>query len=401
MINAQHITEDLLWIGGSDRRLALFENLYPLPDGMSYNSYLLLDEKIAVFDTADTAVDDQYLENLEGSLGGRTPDYLIVLHMEPDHCALLADVFARYPSMQLVTSAKAVKLINQFFPSLNDKTAQALIVKEGDTLCTGRHTLRFIAAPMVHWPEVMMAYDEFTRTLFAADAFGTFGSVDGSILADGSEFTGKYLAEARRYYTNIVGKYGQQVTMVLKKAAGLEISRICSLHGPVWQGDLSGILEKYTLWASYTPEDPEETVLIYGSMYGHTASAADAVAALLSRKTGCRVSVYDVSKTDISYLIAEIFRCGKILIFSPTYNNGIYAPVHTLLHHMKALAVQNRKVGIAQNGSWAPASGKLIKEEIGSMKNMTVSENMLTMLSALHDTDMQAAEDFVSAFAAL
>ncbi len=401
MINIQPVTEDLFWIGGSDRRLALFENLFPLPNGMSYNSYILKDEKTVLFDTADAAVDDQFMENLKTCAGENGLDYVIVLHMEPDHCALLESVLTAFPGAKLVSSAKALQLIGQFFPTLKEKAADAMVIKEGDTLCTGKHTLRFVAAPMVHWPEVMMAYDEVSGTLFSADAFGTFGAIDSRIVRDAEAFCGEFLSEARRYYTNIVGKYGPQVQAVLKKAGGLSVSRICSLHGPVWEGDLSGIIGKYDKWSSYTPEDPDDTVVVYGSMYGHTASAADAAAALIAKKTGARVAVYDVSKTDLSTLIAEIFRCGRLVIFSPTYNNGIYVPIETLLHDMAALGVRDRKVAVAQNGSWAPSAGAKIMEKLSAMKNMTVSEDMLTITSSLHAEDMPALESFAEAFAAL
>ena len=401
MINIQPVTEDLFWIGGSDRRLALFENLFPLPNGMSYNSYFLQDEKTVLFDTADAAVDDQFMENLMTCAADKGLDYVVVLHMEPDHCALLSSVLSAFPEAKLVSSAKALQLIGQFFPALKEKAAEAAVIKEGDTLCTGRHTLRFVAAPMVHWPEVMLAYDELTGTLFSADAVGTFGAIDSRIVRDGAAFGGEFLAEARRYYTNIVGKYGPQVQAVLKKAGALEIKRICSLHGPVWEGDLSGIIEKYDKWSSYKPEDPEDTVVVYGSMYGHTASAADAAAALIGAKTGARVLVYDVSKTDLSTLIAEIFRCGRLVIFSPTYNNGIYVPVETLLHDMAALGIRDRKVAVAQNGSWAPSAGAKIIEKLSAMKNMTISEDMLRITSSLHAEDMPALESFADTFAAL
>ena len=402
MINVQEITPSLKWIGGNDRRLALFENLFPLPNGISYNSYVLTDEKTVLFDTADSGIAEQFTENLKACLEGRTLDYLVVLHMEPDHCSLLKTVLGLYPDVTIVTSAKAKKLILQFFPELCETVEKAMIVQEGDTLSVGSHTLRFIGAPMVHWPEVLMAYEETEKILFSADAFGTFGAIDGSAVSDKFTYQMHYIDEARRYYTNIVGKYGQQVQAVLKKAAGLEIQTICSLHGPVWKDEiLPLIIEKYDKWSSYTPEDPEDTVIIYGTMYGHTGSAAETVATKIRERGKGHVAVYDVSETDVSYLIAEIFRCGRLVIISPTYNNGIYAPIHALLQDMKALFIKGRKVAVGQNGSWAPSSGKQILEELACMKDMTVSENMLTILSALHKENEPEVDAFVDAFLAL
>ena len=264
MINIQQAAQDIVWVGGSDRRLSLFENLFPLPNGVSYNSYVVLDEKTVLFDTADVSIADQYLENLEAALAGRTPDYLVILHMEPDHAALIRTVTERYPNLTLVGSMKTFCFLDQFFPGL---AQNRLTVKEGDTLCSGKHTFHFVAAPMVHWPEVLFAYDDFTKSLFSADAFGTFGTVDGSIFADDHDFEKTYLDEARRYYANIVGKYGQQVQMVLKKAAGLDIANILPLHGPIWRKDLGWFLDKYQKWSTYTPET-DDVLVVYASLCG-------------------------------------------------------------------------------------------------------------------------------------
>ncbi len=394
MVNIREITEDTFWLGGSDRRLALFENLFPLPDGVSYNSYLIRDEKNVLFDTADASIAGQFLENLGGALDGEKLDYLVILHMEPDHCAEIADVITRYPDVKLVGSVQTFKFLDQFFSGL-DK-CERMIMKEGDTLSTGKHTYHFITAPMVHWPEVLMAYDDHTKVLFSADAFGTFGALDGGIFADDHDFEKEYLDEARRYYSNIVGKYGPQVQAVLKKAAGLDIGMIAPLHGPVWRENIPWFIDKYQKWSTYTPED-DEIVVIYGSLYGHTESAAETAAAHLRGKSGTSVKVYDVSKTHTSYLISEVFRASKIVLFCPTYNNGIYLPMAAFLHDLAALNVQNRTFALAENGTWAPAAGKLMKEELEKLKNVTVLEDVLTIKSALHPSDAARLEEFVDA----
>ena len=394
MVNIREIAEDTFWLGGSDRRLALFENLFPLPDGVSYNSYLIRDEKNVLFDTADASIAGQFLENLGGALDGEKLDYLVILHMEPDHCAEIADVITRYPDVKIVGSVQTFKFLDQFFSGL-DK-CERVIMKEGDTLSTGKHTYHFITAPMVHWPEVLMAYDDHTKVLFSADAFGTFGALDGGIFADDHDFEKEYLDEARRYYANIVGKYGPQVQTVLKKAAGLDIGMIAPLHGPVWRENIPWFIEKYQKWSTYTPED-DGIVVIYGSLYGHTESAAETAAAHLRGKSGTSVKVYDVSKTHTSYLISEVFRASKIVLFCPTYNNGIYLPMAAFLHDLAALNVQNRTFALAENGTWAPAAGKLMKEELAKLKNVTVLEDVLTIKSALHPSDAARLEEFVDA----
>jgi flavorubredoxin len=396
MVNIQKVAADTFWIGGSDRRLALFENLFPLPNGVSYNSYAVLDEKTVVFDTADISISDQYLENLRAVLDGRSLDYLVILHMEPDHCSQIATVAAMYPDLTLVGNAKTFQMLSNFFP----ETAgiKRITVKDKETLETGDHTFRFVFAPMVHWPEAMFAFDESNGTLFSADAFGTFGAIDAGIFADEYDFEKIFLDDARRYYANIVGKYGVQVQNVLKKAAGLEIKTICPLHGPVWRENIAWFIDKYQKWSTLTPED-DGFIVIYGSLYGHTASAAEAFAAKLRAKTGKEVRVYDASKTHASNLIGEAWRVGKIVIFCPTYNNGIYLPIDALLHDMAALDLKNRTFAIAQNGSWAPASGKQIAEKLAALKNCKVVENMLTIKSALHSKDEEALDAFVDAVA--
>lgn len=396
MKNTKLVAKDTVWIGGSDRRLALFENLFPLPNGVSYNSYVVLDEKITLFDTADVSVADQYLENLHSVLGEKKPDYLVVLHMEPDHCSLLQTVLNQYPETTVVSSMQTFKFISQFFPEL--KIENQLVVKEGDTLCTGAHTFHFVAAPMVHWPEVLLAYDDADKALFSADAFGTFGALEGGIFADQYNFEAHYLDDARRYYANIVGKYGAQVQAVLKKAAGLEIEEILPLHGPVWRENLGWFLEKYQTWSSYAPET-DDILVVYGSLYGHTASAAESFASVLEEKSGRHVVVYDASKTDVSYLIAEVWRCSKVVLFCPTYNGGMYPSISRFIEDMKALAVQNRTFALAENGTWAPVTAKLMRKELETLKNCSILDTTLTIRSALSAADEAALDDFAAAVA--
>lgn len=394
MNNIKKVTEDIYWIGGSDRRLERFENIFPIPEGVSYNSYFIDDEKKAVFDTADITVSDQYLENLKEALAGGKLDYLVALHMEPDHCSLISTVVSLFPKVTVVGSAKTFTIMEQFFPEA--ASFNKLEVKEGDTLSTGKHTFSFIAAPMVHWPEVLMAYDDDSKGLFAADAFGTFGALDGGIFADEYDYEKDFLESARRYYANIVGKYGMQVQAVLKKAAGLDIQMIMSLHGPVWRKDIKWLLDKYEKWSTYKPEE-DSIFLVYGSLYGHTKSAAEAVASKLREKTDKNIKVYDVSGTDVSYLISEVWRCSKVVIMCPTYNNGIYPPMESFLNDMIALGVQNRTFALAQNGTWAPVTGKLMTEKLQNLKNVTILENVLTIKSALHSSDEDAVEAFAEA----
>lgn len=396
MKNTKLVAKDTVWIGGSDRRLALFENLFPLPNGVSYNSYVVLDEKITLFDTADVSVADQYLENLHAVLGEKKPDYLVVLHMEPDHCSLLQTVLNQYPETTVVSSMQTFKFISQFFPEL--KIENQLVVKEGDTLCTGAHTFHFVAAPMVHWPEVLLAYDDADKALFSADAFGTFGALEGGIFADQYDFEAHYLDDARRYYANIVGKYGAQVQAVLKKAAGLEIEEILPLHGPVWRENLGWFLEKYQTWSSYAPET-DDILVVYGSLYGHTASAAESFASVLEEKSGRHVVVYDASKTDVSYLIAEVWRCSKVVLFCPTYNGGMYPSISRFIEDMKALAVQNRTFALAENGTWAPVTARLMRKELETLKNCSILDTTLTIRSALSAADEAALNDFAAAVA--
>ena len=383
------VTDDLYWIGGSDRRLALFENVYPIPRGVSYNSYVLLDEKTVLLDTVDASISGLFFENLEYVLNGRTLDYLIVNHMEPDHCAVIGDVVRRYPDVKLVCNAKTVPMLKQFFNfPVEDRT---VIVKEMDTLCTGKHTFAFVMAPMVHWPEAMVTYDDVDKVLFSADGFGSFGALNGNVFADEVDFDRDWLDDARRYYTNIVGKYGASVQTLLKKAAGLEIAVICPLHGPIWRENLSYILEKYQKWSTYEAED-QAVVIMYASMYGNTASAADALAGALAVRGVKKIAVYDVSNAHVSELISEIFRASHLVFAAPTYNAGIYPVMENLLSDMKALAVQKKTVAVMENGTWAPTAAKQVKEKISEMKDMTILDTGLTIKSAMH-ADQKAELD--------
>ena len=380
MYNVRKVTEDIVWVGASDRRLALFENIFPIPRGVSYNSYVLLDEKTVLLDTVDASVAGQFFENLEHVLDGRKLDYLIVNHMEPDHCAMIGDLVRRYPEVQVVGNTKTFGMIKQFFGT--DFAERAVTVKEGDTLATGAHTLHFVMAPMVHWPEVMVTYDEKDKVLFAADGFGTFGALNGNIFADEVDFDRDWLGDARRYYTNIVGKYGASVQALLKKASGLEIAVICPLHGPIWRENLGYILEKYQKWSTYEAED-QAVVILYATMYGNTASAADALAGRLAAKGVKKIAVYDVSNTHVSELISEIFSASHVVFAAPTYNGGIYPVMENLLADMKALAVQNKTVALMENGTWAPTTAKQMREKLAELKNVTILDTQITIKSAM------------------
>lgn len=387
MYQIRKVTEDITWIGASDRRLALFENIFPIPRGVSYNAYVLKDEKNVLLDTVDASVAGQFFENLEAALGEEKLDYLVVNHMEPDHCALIGDIVRRYPKVQVVGNAKTFGMIKQFFGT--DFTERAITVKEGDTLSVGKHTLHFVMAPMVHWPEAMVTYDETDKVLFSADGFGTFGAINGNLFADEVDFDRDWLDDARRYYTNIVGKYGTSVQALLKKAAGLDIAVICPLHGPVWRENLGYILEKYQKWSTYEAED-QAVVIMYASMYGNTASAADALAGALAERGIKKIAVYDVSNTHVSQLISEVFRASHLVFAAPTYNGGIYPVMDNLLHDMKALAVQKKTVALMENGTWAATAAKQMRAELETMKDMTILDAQVSIKSAMQAD--QAAE---------
>ena len=383
------VTDDLYWIGGSDRRLALFENVYPIPRGVSYNSYVLLDEKTVLLDTVDASISGLFFENLEYVLNGRTLDYLIVNHMEPDHCAVIGDVVRRYPDVKLVCNAKTVPMLKQFFNfPVEDRT---VIVKEMDTLCTGKHTFAFVMAPMVHWPEVMVSYDTVDKILFSADGFGTFGAINGNLFADEVDFERDWLDDARRYFINIVGKYGVQVQNLLKKAATLEIKMICPLHGPIWRENLGWFIEKYDTWSSYKPED-QAVMIAYASIYGHTENAAEILASKLADKGVKNIAMYDVSVTDPSVIVSESFRCSHLVFAAPSYNGGIFTKMETVLSELKAHSLQNRTVAIMENGTWAPVAGKQMREIFAGMKNIELLEEGVTIRSAVKEAQEASLE---------
>lgn len=383
------VTDDLYWIGGSDRRLALFENVYPIPRGVSYNSYVLLDEKTVLLDTVDASISGLFFENLEYVLNGRTLDYLIVNHMEPDHCAVIGDVVRRYPDVKLVCNAKTVPMLKQFFNfPVEDRT---VIVKEMDTLCTGKHTFAFVMPPMVHWPEAMVSYDTVDKILFSADGFGTFGAINGNLFADEVNFERDWLDDARRYFINIVGKYGVQVQNLLKKAATLEIKMICPLHGPVWRENLGWFIEKYDTWSSYKPED-QAVMIAYASIYGNTENAAEILASKLADKGVKNIAMYDVSVTDPSVIVSESFRCSHLVFAAPSYNGGIFTKMETVLSELKAHSLQNRTVAIMENGTWAPVAGRQMREIFAGMKNIELLEEGVTIRSAVKEAQEASLE---------
>ena len=378
MQNTQPIQQDLIYVGASDRRLALFENVYPVPRGVSYNSYLMVDDVTVLFDTVDAGVAQQFFENVEAALYGRKLDYVVVHHMEPDHAATLMDLLLRHPEATVVTTAKAAQMMQQFF---GNQPANLMVVKEGDELLTEHHHLVFTMAPMVHWPEVMMTYDSTSKTLFSADAFGTFGALSGNLFADEVNFEHEWLNDARRYYINIVGKYGMQVQNVLKKAAALDIQMICPLHGPVWRENLGWFIGKHDTWSRYEPED-RGVVIIYGSIYGHTEAAALRLGTLLAQRGVKNIKAYDASHTHVSKLVAECFRASHVVLASSTYNNGLFTPIESLLADLKAHAWQKRTVALIENGSWAAQAAKLMRAELEQMKDIAIVGDPVSLKSA-------------------
>lgn len=382
------VTEDLYWVGANDHRLNLFENIHPISRGVSYNSYLLMDKKTVLFDTVDWSVCRQFLENIEAVLGGRNLDYLVVNHMEPDHAASLEEVLLRYPKVKVISTEKAFMLMHQFGFDVEDRKE---VVKEGDEKSFGKHVVTFVSAPMVHWPEAMVTFDKTNGVLFAADAFGSFGALDGKLFNDEVNFDRDWIDEARRYYTNIVGKYGPHVQALLKKAAGIDIKIICPLHGPVWRSNLGYFIDKYDKWSRYEPEE-KGVMIVYASMYGNTESAATALASRLVERGITNVVMYDVSNTHVSQLISETFKYSHIVLASVTYNLGIYPLMHNYLMDMKALNVQNRTVAIVENGSWACKSGDLMAEFLDGMKQMSVLNERLTVVSSLSEEKVDEME---------
>ena len=381
MYNVKRITENLFWVGANDRRIALFEGVYHAPQGVSYNSYILLDEKTVLLDTVDKAVTHQFMENVAHVLNGRKLDYLIINHMEPDHCAEIPTILAKYPEVKIVCNAKIKTMMEQFFDfELSEE--QFKIVNEGDVLNTGKHNLTFLMAPMVHWPEVMVTYDATDKILFSADAFGSFGAIDGNIFADEVNWENRYLNEARRYYTNIVGKYGPQVQMLLKKVSSIEIDMICPLHGYVWRKDLDKFIDLYQKWSTYTPEI-NSVMIAYASVYGGTQNAAEILAGELAELGVKDIKMFDVSVTHSSYVVSDMFKYSHIVFASTTYNNGIFVEMENLIHDIVAHNIQNRKVAVVENGSWAPQAGRLMTELLSQIKNTEFITSGVSIKSAV------------------
>ena len=383
----QTVSQDIFYVGASDRRIKLFENIYPLDRGVSYNSYLIAGEKTALLDSVDDAVGRVFLQKVKDALDGRDLDYFIVNHMEPDHCACIEDVMNTFPSATLVTNNKVVMMMQEYFG--REWAERRIIVKDNDTLSLGNHELKFVFAPMVHWPEVMMTLDTTTGILFSADAFGTFGALNGNIFADRAYKGDEWQAESRRYYTNIVGKYGVQVKNALAKLSGADIKMLAPLHGPVWRKDIDKVLDKYVKWSAYQCED-KAVVLIYGSIYGHTAEAVDMLATQLDNLGVGNLKVYDASNVDVSYLVAESFRCSHIVVASSTYNGAIFTPIERYLSEIISRNLQNRTVAIVENGTWSAISGNLIAKELEKMKNITLLGNRVSIRAATSEQNLES-----------
>ena len=395
MYCTRKVADDLIWVGADDRRLAMFEGVYSVPRGVSYNSYLLLDEKTVVFDTVDHAVEKTFLENVEHGLNGRTLDYLVVQHMEPDHSATIRTLLMLYPEAEVVCSKKTEGMLRQFFGDAVKMNIK--VVGEGDTLKTGKHEFTFLAAPMVHWPEVIVTYDLTTKTLFSADAFGTFGALNGALFADEVDFFRDYLDEARRYYTNIVGKYGVQVQALLKKAATVEIQTICPLHGFVWRENIGAYLEKYQKWSLYEPE-VSGVMIAYASVYGNTENAANILACKL-RDKGIKTTMFDVSGAETSEVVAASFQYSHLVFAAPTYNGGIFIKMDEVLRDIEAHSLKNRTVAFMENGTWAVTCGKQMKEIFAGLKGMNIIEDTVTIKSALADGQEAQVEKLAEAIA--
>lgn len=375
------ITNSIKYVGVDDKTLDLFEGQYVIPNGVSYNSYVILDEKITIMDTVDARATEEWLKNVEEVLEGKTPAYLVVSHMEPDHAANIKVLMDKYPQMQVVGNAKTFAMIPQFFDV--DITDRAVTVKEGDTLSLGAHTLQFFMAPMVHWPEVMVAYEQSEKILFSADGFGKFGALD----ADEA-----WTCEARRYYFNIVGKYGAQVQALLKKAATLDIQMICPLHGPILKEDLGYYIGKYDIWSKYEAED-EGVFIAYASIHGNTAKAAKKLAEILEAKGAKRVAIADLSRDDMAEAVEDAFRHSKMVLAASTYDGGLFPPMEDFLHHLKAKGFQKRTVALMENGSWAPMAGKHMRALLESMKNIEICDTTVTIRSTVTEANLKTMEE--------
>ena len=379
------ISQDIIYIGADDKDLDLFESQYIVPNGMAYNSYLIKDEKIAIMDTIDQSKTEEWLNNLEKALGGRAPDYLIVSHLEPDHAYNIENIARKYPNIKIVGNDKIFTFISQFFeiPNLEERK---IVVKEGDILNLGKHTLQFIMAPMVHWPEVMMEYEQTEKILFSADAFGKFGTLDTDEEWD---------CEARRYYFNIVGKFGAPVQTLLKKVADLDVQTICPLHGPILKENLSYYINKYDIWSSYKPET-EGVFIACSSIYGHTLEAAKLLENMLKENGAKKVAFTDLTRDDIAEAVEDAFKYDKIVLASSSYNAGVFPPMETFLNQLKAKNYQNRKIGIIENGTWAPSAGKCMKEALSQMKDIEIVEPMVTIKSKLNTDSKKQLEMLVT-----
>ena len=374
------ITDSILYVGVDDKDLDLFESQYVVPNGVSYNSYVILDEKVTLMDTVDQRATKEWLENLDAVLEGRTIDYLVVSHMEPDHAANAKTLIDKFPNMKIVGNAKTFAMMSQFFDV--DLTGRSVVVKEGDTLNLGAHTLQFIMAPMVHWPEVMVTYEQSEKILFSADGFGKFGALD---------VEEPWACEARRYYFNIVGKYGAQVQALLKKAATLDIKMICPLHGPILKENLAFYIDKYNTWSSYEPED-EGVFVAYASIHGNTAEAAKEFVEMLRKNGAEKVVIADLSREDMAEAVEDAFRYSKLVVAAASYDAGVFPCMEDFLHHLKAKNYQKRTVGIIENGSWAPSAAKQMKAILEGMKNITICEPVVTIKSTLNETSRKELE---------
>ena len=386
MHNTRKINDDIYYLGASDRRIELFENVYPVSQGMSYNSYLITDEKTCLMDSVDESIRGQFLENLQYALNGRNLDYMVVQHMEPDHCSIVPELFRMYPDMKLVASLQAFKMMENFYSLQTEE--RRLVVKEGDTLKLGKHTLKFIAAPMVHWPEVLMTYDVTDKILFSADAFGSFGAMSGNIFADEIDWDKDFKDEARRYYVNIVGKYGLQTQNVLKKASTLDIQMICPLHAHIWRKDLSTIISLYDTWSKYEAEK-DSVVIFYGSIYGNTQNAAEILAMQLAENGIENVEVFDTSKTHVSFLVSKAFEYKTLVFAAATYNAEIFDTVQNLITELKNHNLSNRRIGLIENGSWAPVAASKMKSQLETFKNMEVVEPVVKVVSSVTDKNVE------------
>lgn len=389
----KNISSSVKFIGVDDLDLDLFESQYIVPDGISYNSYVILDEKVAVLDTVDTRKGEAWKEKLAEALGSRTPDYLVVHHMEPDHSALIAWMLEKYPSITVVATAAALKMLPQFFEGIALE-GRTLAVKEGDTLTLGAHTLRFTMAPMVHWPEVMVSYESSEKLLFSADAFGRFDAMEKS--AFWSSDYDDWVGEARRYYFNICGKYGVQVQNLLKKLADTDIAMICPLHGPILNENLGYYLGLYQTWSSYGAET-EGILVAYASIHGGTAAAAEHFAGILRKKACPKVAVADLTRSDLAEAVSDAFRYDKMVLAASSYDAGVFTPMHDFLYRLQAKGYQQRTVGLIENGSWAPTAGRVMKEMLGAMKNITLVEPMVTLCSRMHTDDLPKLEALADA----